>query len=162
MQKERGAHRISACSDGSHLDSLELSQPRRPHRSHSSPHGLPAACSAWEPLPAQGESLEAPGSGVEPAPEGWGLWSSYIHSGDCLTSYINTHSFDKANIRLFKNNFWKTPNQNTLSKTPSACRGSRPSEPPVCCGAGGGAGHSSLSPPAASRSAHNTLVSPLQ
>ena len=55
----------------------------------------------------------------------------------CLTSCINTYSFDKANIRLFKNNFWKTPNRNVLSKTPSVCWGSRPSEPPVWGGAGG-------------------------
>ena len=108
----------------------------------------------------QGESPGAPGSGVEPAPRGLGACGHVTYtSGDCLTSYINTYSFDKANIRLFKNNFWKTPNRNTLSKTPSTCRGSRPSEPPVWGGGWWAAGHSSLSPPAASSSAHNILES---
>lgn len=86
----------------------------------------------------QGESPGAPGSGVEPAPRGLGVCGHLIYtSGYCLTSYTNTYSFDKANIRLFKNNFWKTPNQNTLSKTPSACRAAGLLSLPSGEGAGG-------------------------
>lgn len=119
----------------------------RPEAAPSVPHlptVSPQPAQAGSHRPAQGESLDASGGGgpctqraggADPVREGCGHLTEA--SGYCLTSCINTYSFDKANIRLFKNNFWKTPNRNVLSKTPSVCWGSRPSEPPVWGGAGG-------------------------